>query len=391
MKIGVLKEIKNNENRVALTPAGVDRLRSAGHEVWVETNAGVGSALTDDMFKKAGAKIASDAASVWKSCEMTMKVKEPLESEWKHMRPGQTVFTYFHLAADKKLTAGVMKTGAHCFAYETLEHNGGLPLLTPMSEVAGRMSVQAGAKYLEAPAGGSGILLGGVPGVRAAKVVILGGGVVGTQAARMAAGLGADVSILEINLDRMRYLDEILPANCRTIYSSPLAVREHLAEADLVIGAVLVHGAAAPKLVKREDLKLMRKGSVIVDVAVDQGGCIETVRPTTHAEPTYVVDGVIHYCVANMPGAVPRTSTFALTNATLPWAVKLADLGPERAIRESAELRTAANVIGGKITYRAVAEAFDLPYVDPVEAIGSNGAAAAPAGARKKAPVSGRS
>ena len=387
MKIGVLKEIKNNENRVALTPAGVDKLRGAGHEVWVETQAGNGSGLPDDVFKKAGAKIAPDAASVWKGCDMTMKVKEPLESEWKHMRPGQTVFTYFHLAADKKLTLGVMKTGAHCFAYETLEHKGGLPLLTPMSEVAGRMSIQAGAKDLEAPAGGSGILLGGVPGVRPAKVLILGGGVVGTQAARMAAGLGADVTVLDIDLDRMRYLDEILPPNCRTLYSTPHAVRELLPESDLVIGAVLIHGAAAPKLVKREDLKLMRKGSVIVDVAVDQGGCIETVRPTTHADPTYVVDGVIHYCVANMPGAVPRTSTWALTNATLPWAVKLAELGPERAIRESTELRSAANVIGGKITYEAVAQAFDLPYVTPEEALG---AGAPRKESAKKAPALGK-
>jgi alanine dehydrogenase len=390
MKIGVLKEIKNNENRVALTHAGVDKLKSAGHEVWVETQAGVGSGLTDEAYKKAGAKLAPDAASVWKGCDMTMKVKEPLESEWKHMRPGQTVFTYFHLAADKKLTVAMQKTGAHCFAYETLEHGGGLPLLTPMSEVAGRMAVQAGAKYLEAPAGGSGILLGGVPGVRPAKVVILGGGVVGTQAARMAAGLGADVTILDINLDRMRYLDEILPANCRTIYSTPLSVRELLSDADLVIGAVLIHGAAAPKLVKREDLKLMRKGSVIVDVAVDQGGCIETVRPTTHAEPTYVVDGVIHYCVANMPGAVPRTSTWALTNATLPWAVKLADLGPARAIRESVELRTAANVIGGKITYQAVADAFDLPFVPATEALAGSIASAPGKDGAKKTPALGK-
>jgi len=259
-----------------------------------------------------------------------------------------------------------------------------------MSEVAGRMAVQAGAKYLEAPAGGSGILLGGVPGVRPAKVLILGGGVVGTQAARMAAGLGADVTVLDVNLDRMRYLDEILPANCRTIYSTPHAVRELLAETDLVIGAVLIHGAAAPKLVKREDLKLMRKGSVIVDVAVDQGGCIETVHATTHAEPTYVVDGVIHYCVANMPGAVPRTSTWALTNATLPWAVKLAELGPVRAVEESHELRTAANVLGGKITYQAVAEAFDLPYVDPIEAIRASAADAPRKDGAKKSPALGR-
>lgn len=369
MKIGVAREIKNNENRVALTPAGADRLRSAGHEVLVETQAGVGSGLGDEAYKKAGASIAANAQVVFATSDLVLKVKEPLKQEWSLMRRGQTLFTYFHLAADRELTAGVMKTGTHCFAYETLEHNGGLPLLTPMSEVAGRMAIQAGAKYLEAPAGGSGILLGGVPGVHAAKVLILGGGVVGTQAARMAAGLGADVTVMDVNLDRMRYLDEILPRNCRTIFSTPLAVREALAESDLVIGAVLIPGAAAPKLIKREDLKLMRKGSVIVDVSVDQGGCIETVRATTHAEPTYVVDGVVHYCVANMPGAVPRTSTFALTNATLPWTVKLAALGPIGAVQKSAELASAANVIAGQITYKAVADAFGMAYVPPLEAV----------------------
>jgi alanine dehydrogenase len=368
LKIGVAKEIKNNENRVALTPAGVDRLRAAGHQVMIETNAGVGSGLSDELYLKAGATIAPDAATVWAKNELVLKVKEPLAQEWAHMRKGQTLFTYLHLAADRKLTDGVVKTGSHCFAYETLDHNGNLPLLTPMSEVAGRMAIQAGAKFLEAPAGGSGILLGGVPGVRPAKVLIIGGGVVGTQAARMAAGLGADVTILDVNLDRMRYLDEMLPANCRTVYSTPLAVREALPETDLVIGAILIPGAAAPKLIKREDLKLMRKGSVIVDVAVDQGGCIETVHATTHAEPTYVIDGVIHYCVANMPGAVPRTSTFALTNATLPWVERLAKLGPVAAIEQSHELCTAANVIGGKITYQAVADAFGLPYTPAVDA-----------------------
>ncbi|MFM7281193.1 MAG: alanine dehydrogenase [Planctomycetia bacterium] len=368
MKIGVAREIKNNENRVALTPAGVDRLKGEGHEVWIEKGAGLGSGLADAAYTKAGAKIAPDAASVWKKCDMILKVKEPLKTEWPHMRPGQVVFTYFHLAADRKLTDGVLKTGAHCFAYETLEHNGTLPLLTPMSEVAGRMSIQAGAKYLEAPAGGSGILLGGVPGVRPAKVLILGGGVVGTQAARMAAGLGADVTVMDINLDRMRYLDEILPANCRTVYSTPHAIREALPETDLVVGAVLIPGAAAPKLIRREDLKLMRKGSVLVDVAIDQGGCIETVRPTTHADPIFVIDGVTHYCVANMPGAVPRTSTWALTNATLPWTVRLARLGAKRALLESKELETAANCIGGKLVCKAVAESFGLNYADPREA-----------------------
>ena len=368
MKIGVAREIKNNENRVALTPAGVDRLRGAGHEVLVETKAGLGSGLSDETYQKAGAKIVSDAAAVWSASDLLLKVKEPLESEWPRMRKGQVVVTYFHLAADRKLTEAMLKTGSHCFAYETLEHGGGLPLLTPMSEVAGRMAIQAGAKYLEAPAGGSGILLGGVPGVRPAKVLILGGGVVGTQAARMAAGLGADVTIMDINLDRMRYLDEILPANCRTVYSTPLAIREALPETDLVVGAVLIPGAVAPRLITRADLKLMRKGSVLVDVAIDQGGCIETVHPTTHAEPTFVIDGVIHYCVANMPGAVPRTSTWALTNATLPWTVKLAQLGAANAIKQSRELETAANCIGGKLVCKAVADSFGIAYTPATEA-----------------------
>jgi alanine dehydrogenase len=371
LKIGVAREIKNNENRVALTPAGADRLVHAGHQVTVERDAGKGSGLTDDAYRSAGASIAPDAKSVWAANDLVLKVKEPLASEWPMMRSGQTLFTYFHLAADRALTEAMMKTSSNCFAYETLEHKGTLPLLTPMSEVAGRMAIQAGARYLEAPAGGSGILLGGVPGVRAAKVLILGGGVVGTQAARMAAGLGADVTIMDINLDRMRYLDEILPANCRTVFSTPFAVREALAEADLVVGAVLIPGATAPRLVRREDLKLMRKGAVIVDVAIDQGGCIETARPTTHAEPIYVIDDVIHYCVANMPGAVPRTSTFALTNATLAWTLRLAELGPVNAIRMSPELATAANVIGGKLTYKAVADAFGWQFTQPSEAVKS--------------------
>ncbi len=369
MKIGVAREIKNNENRVALTPAGADRLVHAGHQVTIERDAGQGSGLPDDAYRAAGASIAPDAKSVWSANDLVLKVKEPLASEWPMMRAGQTLFTYFHLAADRALTEAMMKTGSNCFAYETLEHNGGLPLLTPMSEVAGRMAIQAGARFLEAPAGGSGILLGGVPGVRAAKVLILGGGVVGTQAARMAAGLGADVTIMDINLDRMRYLDEILPANCRTVFSTPFAVREALAEADLVVGAVLIPGATAPRLVRREDLKLMRKGAVIVDVAIDQGGCIETARPTTHAEPTYVIDDVIHYCVANMPGAVPRTSTYALTNATLAWTLRLAEFGPVNAIRKSPELVSAANVIGGQVTYKAVADAFGMKHVPAADAV----------------------
>jgi alanine dehydrogenase len=369
LKIGVAREIKNNENRVALTPAGVDRLRAAGHGILVETEAGIGSGLSDEAYKKAGAAIAKDARSLFAESDLVLKVKEPLPEEWPLLRPGQTLFTYLHLAADRKLTDGLVKTGAHAFAYETLEVDGTLPLLTPMSEVAGRMAVQEGAKLLEASTGGSGILLGGVPGVFPAKVLILGGGVVGTEAARMAAGLGADVTIMDINLDRLRYLDQILPRNCRTVYSTPLVVREALVHSDLVVGAVLIPGAAAPKLVRREDLKLMRKGSVIVDVAVDQGGCIETVHATTHAEPTYVIDGVIHYGVANMPGAVPRTSTFALTNATLSWTMKLAELGPIGAVERSPALRSAANVLAGKITYQAVAEAFGLPFTPPLEAV----------------------
>jgi len=369
LKIGVVREIKNNENRIALTPAGVDRLVTAGHEVLVEAGAGEGSGLGDETYSAAGAKIGKDASDVFAACDLVLKVKEPLPEEWPRMRAGQMLFTYYHLAADAKLTDGMVKTGAHCFAYETLEVKGRLPLLTPMSEVAGRMAIQAGAKYLEAPNGGSGILLGGVPGVRAARVVIIGAGVVGTEAARMAAGLGANVKILDVNLDRLRYLDEILPRNCRTIYSTPHTIREELETADLVVGAVLIHGAAAPKLVRKADLALMRKGSVIVDVAVDQGGCVETCRPTTHADPVFEVDGVIHYCVANMPGAVPRTSTFALTNATLPWTLRLAELGAKRAITESPELASAANVIGGQVTYQAVADAFDLPFTEPKEAV----------------------
>ncbi len=368
MKIGVAREIKVHENRVALTPAGAERLVSAGNEVWVETQAGVGSLLSDETYLKAGAKIAPSAADVWKSCDLILKVKEPLQAEWPHIRRGQTLFTYFHLAADRALTEAMMKSGAHCFAYETLEVGRTLPLLTPMSEVAGRMAIQAGAQWLERSRGGSGILLGGVPGVDRAHVLVLGGGIVGTQAARMACGLGADVTIMDVNLDRLRYLDEEMPKNCRLLYSTPFALRELLPWADLVIGAVLIPGAAAPKLIRRADLKLMKQGSVIVDVAIDQGGCIETAHPTSHAEPTYVIDGVIHYCVANMPGAVPRTSTFALNNATLPYAIELAKLGPARAIKENAALRTAANVIGGEVTYSAVAETFQMKYVPALEA-----------------------
>jgi alanine dehydrogenase len=369
VKIGVVKEIKTHEYRVALTPAGVDELVKAGHSVLIESSAGNGSGLSDENYLEAGAQLAPDPEAVFADSEMVLKVKEPQPQEWTMMRPDQVLFTYFHLAADRELTDAVVATGSHCFAYETLQQNGGLPLLDPMSEVAGRLAIQAGAKYLERPAGGTGILLGGVPGVRPAEVLVLGGGTVGTNAARMAAGLGANVTVLDINLQRMRYLDEILPANCQTIYSTPMAVREHLSRADLVVGAVLVPGAAAPRLVRRADLALMREGCVIVDVAVDQGGCVETCRPTTHEEPTFVVDGVVHYCVANMPGAVPRTSTFALTNATLPWVHKLAKWGAADAVRKSPELATAANTIGGKLTCQAVADAFGIESILPIEAL----------------------
>ncbi|MDP6410605.1 MAG: alanine dehydrogenase [Planctomycetota bacterium] len=369
MKIGVVREIKTHENRIALTPAGADRLRTAGHEVAVEAGGGLGSGLSDEAFREAGATLLSNAEAVFSESELILKVKEPLAAEWPLMRPGQTLFTYFHLAASRELTEAMIATGSHCFAYETLEAGGSLPLLTPMSEVAGRMAIQDGAKALEKHQGGVGILLGGVPGVRPAQVLILGGGVVGTHAARMAAGMGADVTIMDIDLERLRQLEESLPRNCSTVFSTPLAIREMLGQVDLVVGAVLIPGAAAPRLIRRDDLALMKPGAVIVDVAVDQGGCIETCHPTTHDEPSYLVDGVVHYCVANMPGAVPRTSTYALTNATLPYTLELAALGPARAIRESRPLATAANVVAGRLTCRPVAEAFGLEYTPVEEAV----------------------
>jgi alanine dehydrogenase len=369
VKVGVLSEIKVQENRVALTPAGADRLVAAGHQVLVQRGAGVGSGLADEIYAKAGARVVEGAESVWGEADLILKVKEPLEREWPLIRRGQTVFTYFHLAADRALTEAMVASEADCFAYETLEVGRTLPLLTPMSEVAGRMSIQAGAQWLEKSRGGSGILLGGVPGVDRAHVLVLGGGVVGTQAARMACGLGADVTIMDVNLDRLRYLDEVMPRNAKLIYSTPFAVREALPWADLVIGAVLIPGAAAPKLVRRADLALMKPGSVIVDVAVDQGGCIETCRPTTHSDPVFTVDGVLHYCVANMPGAVPRTSTFALTNATLPYTLQLAGLGSAKAIAESPALASAANVIRGSVTHPAVADTFGMACTAPLEAL----------------------
>jgi alanine dehydrogenase len=366
VKIGVPTEIKAQENRVALTPAGAERLHHAGHAVLVQAGAGRESGFPDESYKRVGARILPDAEAVFADGELILKVKEPLATEWPLLRSGQTLFTYLHLAAARDLTEALVKTGAYCFAYETLEVNGELPLLTPMSEVAGRMAIQAGAKYLEKAQGGSGILLGGVPGVKPAKVLVIGGGVVGINAARMAAGLGADVTVMDTNLGRLRYLDEVLPRNCHTVYSTPLAIRDLLPAADLVVGAVLIPGAAAPKLVRREDLKRMNPGSVIVDVAVDQGGCVETCRPTTHANPVFTEDGVLHYCVANMPGAVPRTSTLALTNATLSWTLLLAELGPLGAVERSKPLARAANVLAGCITCRGVAEAFGLELA-PVE------------------------
>ncbi|HVD04916.1 MAG TPA: alanine dehydrogenase [Gemmatimonadaceae bacterium] len=367
MKIGVPKEIKTNENRVALVPAGALSLVSAGHTVMVEKGAGEGSGFLDELYVKAGAQIASDAAAVWKSAEMIMKVKEPIEREWPMMRKDQVIFTYFHFAADEKLTKAHIASGAVCIAYETVElPSRELPLLTPMSEVAGRMAVQEGAKYLEKIFGGRGILLGGVPGVLPAKVVILGGGVVGINAAKIAAGMGAHVVILDLSLERLRYLSDVMPANVQLLHSNRFAILEQIIEADLVVGGVLVPGAKAPKLIRREDLKTMQPGSVIVDVAVDQGGCVETIKPTTHENPTYVVDGVIHYGVANMPGAVPRTSTFALTNATLPYALQLANKGWKKALKENPALLKGLNMVGGKVTYPAVGESFGIP-VEPAE------------------------
>ncbi len=363
MKIGVPKEIKNNENRVALTPAGASTLSKRGHKVYIQKGAGRESGFTDSEYKKAGAIIKKDAASVYGISDMVMKVKEPIKQEYSLIKKDQLVFTYFHFASSQPLTKAMIKSKAVCLAYETVElEDGSLPLLIPMSEVAGRMAIQQGARYLEKPVKGRGVLLGGVPGVPPGRVMIIGGGVVGTQAAKMAAGLGAQVTILDINLDRLRYLEDITPANVTTIYSSEYNIRQLIKESDLIIGAVLIPGAKAPKLVTRAMLKKMRAGAVIVDVAVDQGGCIETCRPTTHANPTFIIDDVVHYCVANMPGAVPYTSTLALTNATLQYAVQLADKGWEKACAENAALCKGLNIVKGKIVYKGVADAFGLKY-----------------------------
>ena len=365
MIIGVPKEIKTNENRVALVPAGAELLVGAGHTVYVEAGAGLGSGFSDEAYQKAGARLLATAEEVWAKAEMIIKVKEPIAVEWPRMRPGQVIYTYFHFAASEELTQAVIKSGAVAVAYETVQlPNRELPLLTPMSEVAGRMAVQEGAKYLEKVHGGRGVLLGGVPGVAPAEVVILGGGVVGINAAKIAAGMGAHVTILDISLDRLRYLDDVLATNVDTVYSNRYNILDAVSRADLVVGAVLLTGAKAPHLILRGDLRQMKPGAVIVDVAVDQGGCVETIKPTTHENPTYFVDGILHYAVANMPGGVPRTSTLALTNATLPYGLKLAKHGWKEACRKNDALRLGLNVVDGKVVYPGVAEAFDLPLTD---------------------------
>lgn len=367
MIIGVPKEIKNNENRVALTPGGVRELRKNKHTVYVQSTAGEGSGFTDAEYRKVGAKILKTIQEVYKKSEMIIKVKEPIKSEYKLIKQDQLVFTYFHFASHRPLTDAMIKSGATCLAYETVERpNRELPLLVPMSEVAGRMAIQEGAKYLEKPVKGRGVLLGGVPGVPPGKVLILGGGVVGIQAAKMAAGLGAAVTILDVNLTRLRYLNDVLPANVTTMYSNTHNIETLIKDHDLIVGAVLIPGAKAPNLITRKMLKDMRPGTVLVDVAVDQGGCIETCKATTHQKPTFIIDDIVHYCVANMPGAVPYTSTIALTNATLPYAIRLANLGWKTACKQDETLRKGLNIIDGKVVYKGVADAFGLKY-HPVE------------------------
>ena len=363
MKIGIPTEIKTNENRVALVPAGAEALVSAGHAVLMQSGAGQGSGFSDAQYVQVGAHIAKSADEVWANSDLIVKVKEPIAEEWPRMRAGQVIFTYFHFAANEALTRAHLASGAVCIAYETVSlPNRELPLLTPMSEVAGRMAVQEGAKYLEKLYGGRGVLLGGVPGVPPAKVLILGGGIVGVNAAKMAAGLGAQVVMLDLSLERLRYLSDVMPANVQLVFSNRHNLLAQLADADLIIGAVLVPGALAPKLINREDLKLMRPGAVIVDVAIDQGGCFATSHATTHENPTYIVDGIVHYAVANMPGGVPMTSTLALTNATLPYVLQLANLGYKSALKASPALLKGLNIAAGMVTHKKVAEAFGLVY-----------------------------
>ena len=363
MIIGIPKEIKNNENRVGMTPAGVFELCKRGHKVFVQHTAGMGSGFSDDEYLTAGAVILPTIEEVYATAEMIIKVKEPIKPEYELIKEGQLLFTYFHFASDEELTHAMIKSGAVCLAYETVrKEDGSLPLLIPMSEVAGRMAVQEGARFLEKPQGGKGILLGGVPGVKPAKVLILGGGVVGTHSALLAAGAGADVTIVDISLPRLRYLSEILPKNVKTLYSSEHNIKEELPSTNLIIGSVLIPGDKAPHLITKEMLKMMQPGTVMVDVAIDQGGCFETSHATSHSEPVYTVDGVVHYAVANIPGAVPYTSTLALTNATLPYALFLADKGWQRACKESSALFAGLNVVDGKVTFKAVADVYGLNY-----------------------------
>ncbi len=363
MIIGIPKEIKNNENRVSMTPSGVYELVKRGHQVYVQQTAGMNSGFSDEAYTKAGAQILPTIEEVYAQAEMIVKVKEPIAYEYPLVRKDQLLFTYFHFASERTLTDAMLQSGAVCLAYETVyDKNHSLPLLVPMSEVAGRMSVQEGARFLEKPQGGKGILLGGVPGVKPAKVLVLGGGVVGMNAALIAAGTGADVTLCDISLPRLRYLSEIMPRNVKTLYSSTHNIEKELPDTDLVIGAVLIPGAKAPHLITHEMLKLLKPGSVMVDVAIDQGGCFETSHPTTHAEPVYEVEGIIHYCVANIPGAVPYTSTLALTHATMPYVLKLADKGWEQACREDKGLAAGLNIVHGEIVFPAVGEAFNLPY-----------------------------
>jgi alanine dehydrogenase len=363
--IGVPKEIKRDEYRVAMLPVGVEELTRAGHRVLLQQGAGLGSGIPDELYVEHGAILVENAAAIFAEAELVVKVKEPLPSEWPLLRRGQVVFTYFHFAADRQLTEAMLASGCTAVAYETLrDDHGRLPLLTPMSEVAGRMSIQEGAKYLERPQMGRGILLGGVPGVAPANITILGGGVVGANAAKVAAGFGANIGLLDINMDRLRYLDDVMPPNVDCLFSDRHTIREQLRRADLVIGAVLIPGAKTPCLIERDDLRHMQPGSVIIDVAIDQGGCVETSRPTTHSEPVFVVDGVLHYCVTNMPGAVGRTSTYALCNVTLPWVMRIAQQGLEAAARASRPLARAVNIMDGDVVNQAVAQTFDLPFVN---------------------------
>lgn len=365
MIVGVPREIKSDEYRVAMLPIGVEELTQAGHTVLIERGAGLGSGIADQDYEASGAILVATHREVFSAAQLIVKVKEPLESEWPLLRPEQIVFTYFHFAADEELTKSVLESKVTAVAYETLRgRTGDLPLLTPMSEVAGRMSIQEGAKFLERPQEGRGILLGGVPGVEPAHIVILGGGVVGKNAARIAAGFQADVVILDISVDRLRYLEDIMPPNVNTLYSDRHNIREQLRKADLVIGGVLIPGALAPRLVSAADLKIMKPGAVVIDVCIDQGGCLETSRPTTHSNPTYIVDGIVHYCVANMPGAVGRTSTYALCNVTFPYVLRIANEGLHAASRRDAGLASAVNMVNGRITNRAVAETFALPFVE---------------------------